>query len=98
MSRAITDLDRFKVALESTPEYYHFGHDNSRSTYDKALVSSTEDGASVSLFFAGIGDERHLYGTVMGIAAQEMNTKSQRSFRTVANNIILCAVTRNLVI
>jgi hypothetical protein len=50
------------------------------------------------LLFAGIGDARNLYATLMLITESELKAPSNRTFRITVNDIKPHAIARNLVI
>ncbi|CZT15456.1 uncharacterized protein RCC_12327 [Ramularia collo-cygni] len=61
--RLITDLPRYKEMIRNVQQYFTVGHDIPESLYDGDLLDTGRE--KISLLFAGIGDGRHLYHTIL---------------------------------
>ncbi len=62
------------------------------------LDANTPRDKGVSLLFAGIGDARNLYATLVMITESELRAPSKRTFQIIVNDIMPHVIARNLVI
>lgn len=78
------------------PEYYTVGHDAPESLYDRELLGCDRD--KISLLFAGVGDGRNLFQTLMEIGMDAKNGKlpSKKSFHLTAVDIKPAVIARDL--
>lgn len=68
------------------------------SLFDKDLIKSSTKNPNVSFFFGGIGDARHLYRTLIGIASHEKQPKAtEKNYHFTLNDINKCALARDLI-
>ncbi|KAK8064632.1 tetratricopeptide [Apiospora phragmitis] len=75
---AILDrLSRFKFALQDEPEYYSVGHDDPEPEFNVEMANSKQD--DYSFLFAGIGDARNLFATLITIGALTASNPSLMS-------------------
>jgi hypothetical protein len=66
--------------------------------FDADLDANTPRDKGISLLFAGIGDARNMYATLVMIAESESRAPSKRTFRITVNDIKPHVIARNLVI
>jgi hypothetical protein len=80
-------------------EHFNIGHDCARSEFDASLANESPE-EPASFLFGGIGDARHLYATLIGIAKHETDSKSpsDRNFHFTINDINPVVFARDIVI
>jgi Domain of unknown function (DUF4470) len=66
--------------------------------FDADLDANTPRDQEISLLFAGVGDARNLYATLVLITEFELKAPSKRTFRITVNDIKPHVIARNLVI
>jgi Domain of unknown function (DUF4470) len=89
---AVAKLHRLVV-----PEYFAVGHDTPQSQFDPPTHENSSDTDTISIFFGGIGDARHLYDSIMHAASREMKRETRRRFHFVLNDLKPVVFARNLV-
>jgi hypothetical protein len=57
-------LPYYKPQMEIVAEYYNVGHDKANSMLDPLLGNHSSENQTLSFFFGGIGDARHLLQTL----------------------------------
>ena len=84
----------------ATSEYFSFGHDEVMPLWDDSINKHHKAGDQISFFFAGIGDARHLFGTMVGIEHFEFEHRDapRRKFHFTINDVKVPAIARDLVI
>ncbi|KAK6829509.1 hypothetical protein PG987_010093 [Apiospora arundinis] len=60
-------LSRFKFAVQDEPEYYSVGHDDPEPEFNLEMANSKQD--DYSFLFAGVGDARNLFATLITIGS-----------------------------
>ncbi|TGO77146.1 hypothetical protein BELL_0121g00190 [Botrytis elliptica] len=87
-------LDKF-----TSPEYFRIGNDVAEPLSVEVPKDSLKKGDIISFFFAGIGDARHLYATIIDLhESGNKTTATPRKYHFVANDLNMCSLTRNLII
>ncbi|PGH27060.1 hypothetical protein AJ80_01246 [Polytolypa hystricis UAMH7299] len=96
--KAMMDLPRYRPAIANTSQPILHGRDIARTQYDDDSAVSSDD--QFSVFFAEIGDARHLYATLIGIAARcQKNAESnKKTYHLVINDVKPHALARDLII
>ncbi|KAL1959924.1 hypothetical protein VTO42DRAFT_592 [Malbranchea cinnamomea] len=96
--KIISELPRYKAKVRDVLEPFVFSHEDPRPQYDKELMRADGD---FSVFFAGIGDARHMYATLLSIAQFERNRDDktpERAYYIVINDHHPIAFARILLI
>ncbi|KAK8122631.1 hypothetical protein PG984_011301 [Apiospora sp. TS-2023a] len=73
----LDNLSRFKFAMQDEPEYYSVGHDDPEPEFNLEMANSTQE--DYSFLFAGIGDARNLFATLISIGALTASKSSLKS-------------------
>ncbi|KAK8851162.1 hypothetical protein PGQ11_013641 [Apiospora arundinis] len=60
-------LSRFKFVVQDEPEYYSVGHDDPEPEFNLEMANSKQD--DYSFLFAGVGDARNLFATLITIGS-----------------------------
>ncbi|KAL8633683.1 hypothetical protein Q9189_000631 [Teloschistes chrysophthalmus] len=94
----LSQLPKYLFALDDTREFYVVGHDEARPQVDSQMFDSSEK--SISIFFAGIGDARNLYATLLKVDQLEQKDSSNRSrrYHLTINDIKAEALARDLLV
>jgi len=74
-----------KLSYEPQIEYHYFGQDEAEPLFDSKLASSVDP--TTSLCFAGIGDGRHLFATLIRIAKHEKVATHHSKYHITINDI-----------
>ncbi|KAK0442712.1 uncharacterized protein EV420DRAFT_1752253 [Desarmillaria tabescens] len=91
----LLDLNKLKSNLNPTPEFFKIGHDSPMSIIDNWGASYTQDVplslnqlspskiSQLSFLFAGVGDARHVFGSLIGLgrAFAEIGKNKRKKFR-----------------
>ncbi|KUI64181.1 hypothetical protein VM1G_10953 [Cytospora mali] len=78
-AQVLDRLPRYKSHLPDCAEYYAVGHDDSCPIIDKAeLQAISASQGDLAFFFAGSGDARHLFSTLLNIFQAPLITKTDR--------------------
>lgn len=94
-----TRLPRYTPSLMSGCEYYAIGHDKAEAQIDRQMIPKAPS-EPLSFLFAGIGDARHMYDTLISIRAFEKGDPApdQRHYHFTINDIKAGALARDLVV
>ncbi|KAL8668069.1 MAG: hypothetical protein Q9202_000047 [Teloschistes flavicans] len=94
----LSQLPKCLCALGETKEYYVVGHDEACSQMDSNMFGSSE--RFISIFFAGIGDARNLYATLLKIdqLEQEDSAIPSRKYHLTINDIKAEALARDILV
>jgi tetratricopeptide (TPR) repeat protein len=96
--KILKGLGRHRPSMYSSVEYYTVGHDEISNLFDKDLVKASSKEDNVSLFLGGVGDARHLYRTIIGIAEHEKKSTTKKKYYFTIIDINKCALARDLVV
>ncbi|KAF7910582.1 hypothetical protein EAE99_011200 [Botrytis elliptica] len=92
-------LPRDRASMFTSPEYFRIGNDVAEPLSVEVPKDSLKKGDIISFFFAGIGDARHLYATIIDLhESGNKTTATPRKYHFVANDLNMCSLTRNLII
>ena len=95
LSKILQELPRYKPVLQQALEYYTVGHDTPESMFDESLLQTGRQ--KIALLFAGIGDARNLYNTLLTAAEDPPLESHNKSFHFTIVDIKSAAVARDLV-
>lgn len=76
-------------------EYFHHGHDEAEPLFDVKFAKSWQP--DTNLCFAGIGDGRHLFATLIAISKHEIKTSKNSNYHITINDINPHCIARLLV-
>ncbi|CAJ2499920.1 Uu.00g027730.m01.CDS01 [Anthostomella pinea] len=94
-TKVLDEVPRTKPAWDE-PEFYAVGHDNAEAVYDDAIAPSTSQ--ELSWMFAGVGDARNFYRTLIAIPNGEDRTGRKRRYHFTLLDLKPTVFARNLVI
>ena len=78
-------------------EYYNLGHDTALSQFEPSRFPENE--STYAFFFGGIGDARHLYATLIGIADhEEKKDVKNHKYHFTINDVKPHVLARNVLI
>ncbi|KAF7861588.1 uncharacterized protein EAF02_010542 [Botrytis sinoallii] len=90
---------RDRASMFTSPECFRIGNDVAEPLSVEVPKDSLKKGDIISFFFAGIGDARHLYATIIDLhESGNRTTATPRKYHFVANDLNICSLTRNLII
>ncbi|KAF9055355.1 hypothetical protein BDZ89DRAFT_1055951 [Hymenopellis radicata] len=109
VNQRLMSLPRYRHAPSSALEYFSIGHDKTRSLLRTQVIDDDDSSLHMklphsgafefSVFFCGIGDARHLYGTFLDVDhtyQSPISKKCKLHFTTVDINATVLA--RNLIV
>ena len=82
-------------------EYYVVGHDTAKSLFEESILDyGGRVPGPISFFFAGIGDGRHMFATLLHIAAVEKksSSKTTQTYHFTINDLKAAVLARDLII
>lgn len=84
----------------TSPEYFRIGHDIVEPlSIEVPKDSSLENNDMIFYFFAGIGDARYFYATIIDLhESGKRITAPPRKYHFIANDLNICSLTRDLII
>jgi hypothetical protein len=81
------ELPYTKPHMVNVAEFFVVGHDTPGSLYDPLLISGASESETLAFFFAGIGDARHAFQSIIAIHRLEeikkLETKKMRFYFTL---------------
>jgi tetratricopeptide (TPR) repeat protein len=106
----VRNLPHYKPAIAIAPDCFNVGNDDAMPLFDHLLISNTSASETITYFFGGIGDARHLFQTIRMIWAIESESVNkgrvldQRAemkkcnYHFTVNDINGCALARHLLV
>jgi hypothetical protein len=106
----VRNLPHYKPAIAIAPNYFNVGNDDAMSLFDHLLISNTSTSETITYFFGGIGDARHLFQTIRMIWAIESDSVNKGrvlnswaemkrcNYHFTVNDINGCALARHLLV
>lgn len=96
----LTLLPRYRPSMHSSTEYYTLGHDVMQSLWDPSIIQTYQAEETTALFFAGIGDARNLYATILSIESHEAQTSetAKQKYHFTINDTKPPVIARDLII
>ncbi|THY50605.1 hypothetical protein D6C99_04740 [Aureobasidium pullulans] len=94
-SKILDELSIYRPSLEAEGEYYAVGHDPPNPELDSKIISSKGD---LSWMFAGIGDARNFFATLIHLDKAEHDKKTKRKFHFSLLDLKAAAMAKVLVL
>ncbi|KAI1869257.1 uncharacterized protein JN550_005887 [Neoarthrinium moseri] len=94
-TKVLDEVPRTKPAYQNEPEYCAIGLDNAEAAYDDDIALSTAE--RLSWMFAGVGDARNFYRTLIALPNGEARTGRERQYHFTLVDLNPAVFARNLI-